>query len=345
MPDASATDAELTAAYLLQYLALQASGHVRSYFVDLSLLSAAQQNDLVSKLLALVTYIDTDLSNTAIQPVLKHLGVASVEELIPNVQGDLLQKAEIFQVSLKKDGYTTEQPVLGSLELWNFSEATELFNWYAGNACTDLSVLNRALTAQFSVPSSGEFADFAYHFPTTKDLSAAPLLKLSLGIDGTAGIPYEVQVRLIGKQVTAISSIVLTSGEAQVLYLDLSERSTSLADVSGIRILARPLGADTAAFNIRLGSVTLESTTLSAEELVALISSNKTESENKEDGEEKRDLTTPLLVTVLVIIASIALAAIVIVRHRHNKIYVERSARPETLERQKATTTNEREKS
>lgn len=342
-PDGKTADAELTAAYLLQYLTLQASGRVRSYFVDFTLLSATEQEDRVSKLLRLVTYIDTDRSGTAIQPILKQLGVSDIEQLVSGLQADALQKARVFQVSLQKGGYQASNAPIGSYELWNFSEATELFNWYAGISCTDLSVLNRFLTAQLSAPKSGEFADFAYHFPSAKNLSAAPLLKFSIGVNGTEGLPYEVQIRLLGKQVTAISSVVLTSGAAQELYLDLSEHAASLTNVSGIRILARPLGDDSSSFSVCLGSVTLESATLSTQELVSLISSDKTDVEAEGEQEGRQDLTTPILVTVLVVFASALLAAIVIVRHRRRKLSLEKPARQEAAARQKSNDNKRKE--
>ncbi len=328
-PDADLSDEMLSAAYMLQYVTLQASGRVRSFFVDFSLMEEAQQTNSTRALQYLATYIDTDQCDTVIAPVLQLLGMESVDQLIKDFHTDALKNTQVLRLSLKKDGYVGGKEPSGSYELWNFSEATGLLDWYVGNSCTDLSVLNRALTAQLSVTQSGEYADFAYHFPTAKNLSKAPLLRFSVGLDGKADIPYEIQIRILGKELTVISSVVVMHGDASELYLDLSEHAAKLTSISGIRVLARPLSGDTAPFSVRLKNVALESMTLSTEEIHALVSNDTIVSDTPGGEEEPKDYTTPILVTVLVIVVSVSTAAIVIIRHRRRKAPAERAIRTE----------------
>ena len=200
--------------------------------------------------------------------------------------------------------------------LWNFSTTADVPDWYAGDGCSDLSVLNRALTARFSSDVGEGYAEIAYHFSPSKDYSFAPLMRFSLGIDGTSGTPYEVQIRLLGEGITVISSTVLTAGDAQELYLDLSGYAGNLSKLRSVRVLARPLDNSATAYNLRLHSVTLESTLLDSAALAERIAADSNTATG-DDTEVKKDYTRPILVTVLVVGASIALAAFLIIRYRH----------------------------
>ncbi len=330
MPDPSLDTETLSAAYALQYIALTMNGRVRSFFTDLSLMSIDEQGKCTKALAHLITHIDTDQSESVTAPVLKTLKVDSFQRIFPEFTADAIKKAKVLRLSLKEDGYVGNKTPVGSYDLWNFSGATGILDWYAGNSCNDLSVLNRALTARLSVASSEEYADIAYHFSEAKNLSKATLLRFSIGLEGAANVPYEIQIRLLGKQVTVISSAVIANGETLDLYLDLSAYATELTDISSFRILARPLSGGAEPFSLRLYRATLESLILSGEELADLISADTENGALQPEIEEKRDYTTPILVTVLIVIASASLAAIVIFRHRRRNTAV--SDRPHRTE-------------
>lgn len=336
MPDPSLNSETLSAAYALQYIALTINGRVRSFFTDLSLMNINEQEKSTGALAHLVTYIDTDQSEAVTAPVLKTLNIDSFTRIFPSFTSDMIKKAKILRLSLKEDGYEGNKTAVGSYDLWDFSGATGLLDWYAGNACEDLSVLNRALTARFSATNSEEYADIAYHFSEAKNLSKATLLRFSIGLEGVANAPYEVQIRLLGKDVTVISSAIMSHGEMLEFYLDLSAYATELTDISSFRILVRPLGENTDSFNLRVYRVTLESPELSYEELAALLSADAKQNASQDTDEEGKNYTTPILVTILIMIASVALAAIVIVRYcRRDKTSAENSHRTEPTDKRK----------
>jgi hypothetical protein len=102
--------------------------------------------------------------------------------------------------------------------------------------------------------------------------------------------------------------------------LDLSSYSLQLAKLRGIRICARPLDQGVSEYNFRLHAVTLESSALSDEELATRMAIDSNASNNNA-GEEKRDYTTPIVITALIILVSVAITVFLIIRFntRHNR--------------------------
>ena len=320
-PQELLSDEQLCAAYALQYIGLRLNDRVRSFIVDFSLAEASGDHTDAKTLQYLTTYIDTYKSAAATESVLNTLGIDSFSEIYLTYNESALYNRQLIRVELDKTGYQSGAVPKGSYKMWDFATVTEVQNWYAGHACDDLSVLARALNARFfaQLPSE-EYAEIAYHFDQLKDISFAPLMRLTVGLDGTENVLYEVQVRLIGENVTVISSDVITSGNTQELYLDLSSYAPQLTKLRGIRICVRPLAQDASEYNFRLHDITLESSVLSDEELAARMASDSNDL-NNDAGEDKKDYTTPIVVTVLIVLVSIAITAFLIIWHniRHNQ--------------------------
>jgi hypothetical protein len=315
-PQTTLDDEQLCVAYALQYVALRLNDRVRSFVVDFSLAEASGDRTDAKTLQYLATYIDTYKTATATESVLRFLGINSFSEIyLPYNEGALYNR-HLIHLELDQNGYRSGAVPKGSYEMWNFSTVTDVQNWYAGYACDDLSVLNRALNAHFSSQiSSEEYADIAYHFDQLKDISFAPLLRFTVGLEGTPNVPYEVQIRLIGENTTVISSGVIASGGMQDLYLDLSAYASQLMQVRGIRVCARPLNQDTSAYDFRLYTVALESSVLNNEELAQRMAADSNASGDDQNN-EKKDYTTPIVITVLIVFLSVAITVFLILQRR-----------------------------
>ncbi|MBE6701805.1 MAG: hypothetical protein E7585_00115 [Ruminococcaceae bacterium] len=325
-PAASLSDSQLCAAFALQYLELFFQDRVQSFFVDLSLREIEGNTDMAAALQYLVSNIDTAQSDTVIRTALRELGVTHIVDIFPAYTAEKMLKRKVLELRLNDTGYSGEKTVIGSYELWNFSKSTDLLGWYSGNACENLSVMGRALNAKFLPTANGEYADIAYHFTNLTDYSFAPLLRFNLCVKGTDNTPYEIRVCLLGDGVNIAASMVTVTGDARDIYLDLTAYAQDIDALRSIRVMARPLNGDTAAFDLCLHAVYLESTQLDNQALSDRIAASQTNAPTNDRND--RDLTTPILITVLILICSISITAILIVRHqiRKNKKASDKSA-------------------
>lgn len=334
-PAEDMTEAELSASYALQYVALSLQDRVESFIVDFSFAERTGQSVAAKRLHRLISVIDTQEADGALAPVLSDLRVSSLTELFPAYRAGMLQNRKTVLASLSNVGYQTGREPIGSYELWNFSNATGILNWYAGYACGELSVLGRALNAPFAPTEAGSFSDIAYHFTDGRDLSFAPLISLWVGVDGDTDTPYEVQLRLIGDGVSVTSSAVISAGDTQRLYLDLTDNAALLTELRSVRLMARPLNGSDAAFTMRLHAVTLESETLTSAELAERMEQDEVGEPGDTEDEEKRAGATPLIATILVIGASIAFASILVIRAYHHHTKAPTAAEKSTAEEKK----------
>ena len=310
---------QLRVAYTLQYLALYFNDAVHSFLTDLSLLESARAAEVTVALQYLVKEIDTDRNATALAPMLELLHISSFEELNSAYNMASLRQRKIVEVTATNGGYAGEHKILGSYRLWDFTVATGLMDWFAGNACTHLSVLSgngtRALTARLAAPQSGEFGEIAYHFSPTSNLSYVPFMKYNIGIKGTEGTPYEVQIRLLCDTQTVTATAVLYAGDTEDLYIDLSGVAAGLSKVYSIRILARPLNGNTDVFQLHLHTVDVKSDKLTDSELFQLIQADRNLGAETEAPQEAGDYTKPLVITALILLFS--LMAVVALSFRH----------------------------
>ena len=317
-PSEEMAENELSVAYALQYVALSLQERVESFIVDFSSAELTGQSNAAKRLHRLISVINTQAAEDALTPVLAHLGIGSFAEIFSTYREGILQDRQTALVALSNSGYGNGRTPVGSYDMWDFSNATGVLNWYAGNACGELSVLGRTLTAPFSPTEAGSFADLAYHFGGARDLSFAPLISLWVGVDGDAATPYEIQMRLIGDDACVTASAVIASGSVQRLYLDLTDSAALLTALRCIRVMARPLNGSDASFTMRLQAITVESVSLTSAELAERMEQEESGEQGTGQGEENRAGTTPLVATALVIGASIAFASILIIRAHHH---------------------------
>lgn len=318
--DASLDGETLQNAYSWLYLRLKLSQAVSTFYLNTSRLASEESRTVMHALSYLYTNINTDRHSDCIASLLAYLNVSTPGEAFSNYSEALFQKRTVYRFSITEGAYANAAPT-GSYVLWRFTTATNTLDWYGGGDCTELSVLSgsggNVLTAHLTFENG--FAGISHRFDYGKQLSLAPLLRFEMGINGASGVQYEVQVQLIGPTSTALASAVLTSGEDGVYCLDLSSSAGDLSDVTCIRLYARPLDGSTEAADLYVRSVTLESTIYNDEELKAQIAASGTNREDGDSNEEQRDYTTAIIVTIVVVLASVAIAATFIFRYRGRK--------------------------
>ncbi len=314
-PNSTESEDALKAAYLLQYLALWRNDAVSAFVVD-----AAGDAKSTRALSYLARYIDTDEFEIVAQAALRALGVDSVSELYEDMQAKELQQRRIHRTALTTDAYSGSLTPTGSYTIWNFNAATGPLGWYTGNACTDLSVLtatdrSRSLTAQMD--GKGDYGDIAYHFPEATDLTFAPMMRMTVGVQGVSNTRYEVQLRTIGVSDTVLASAIVNEGDTTELFLDLTSNKAALDAVRGLRLVARSLDGETQEFDLHLYTFVMESDTLTGTELAQRINAilRGTDDTNGSD-EEKRDFTRPLVVSAIVLMVSVAITAFFVVRRK-----------------------------
>ncbi|MBQ3482615.1 MAG: hypothetical protein IJA78_00375 [Clostridia bacterium] len=312
-PDESLTAEEMRAAYVLHYITLYRNPNVQGFLVQCSPIA-------LEALRYLIADIDTAANARAIAPVLATLGVTSLREIFADLELSELCTRTVHHLPLSKDGYSAEHKPTGSYTLFDFSMATDPLGWYAGSSCSVLSLLTgnngKALTARLQTDAGG-YADIAYSFAQPTDLSFATLWHFYAGLSGDAATAYEIRITLIGAAHTVYASKVVSAGENGELFLDLTEYATALSALRAIRICARPLDGEQE-LTLTLHTFTLESLTLSDEELAVRIAAGMN---HPDDGaeENKRDYTTPIIITVVVVFASIAIAIILFTRYHSKK--------------------------
>jgi len=312
-PDAALNADQMRAAYVLHYLALYQSPNVIGFSVRCTPMA-------LEALRYLIEGIDTDANAQVIAPTLATLGISSMRELFPDLDLAALCERKVYHLPLSASGYGEEIEPKGSYTLFDFSVATDALGWYAGNRCAALSLLTgnsgKALTARLSA-SARSYADVAFSFAQPTDLSFATLWRFRAGLAGAGSTAYEVRITLIGANGAVYASKVVRAGESGDFCLNLNDYADSLSALRAVRICARPLEGEQE-ITLSVHSLTLESLTLSDEELAERIAAGLNGEQDKDDS-DKRDYTTPIILTLIIVFASIAIAIILFTRYRSKK--------------------------
>jgi hypothetical protein len=168
--------------------------------------------------------------------------------------------------------------------------------------------------------ANAAYGEVVYDFGRTVDISFAPLIAMELAVEGSEGMRYELQLRLLGESDTVIASAIVGADGPQRLCLDLREYSNTLSQLRAIRITARPLDAGAEDFHLSLYTFDWESATLSNAELAQRVNAIR-ESNTALDNQQaqKRDITLPLVTSAVVLLASIAVVVLVLSRHYTKK--------------------------
>ncbi|MBE6691167.1 MAG: hypothetical protein E7590_07820 [Ruminococcaceae bacterium] len=312
-PSGTLTDAQLHAAFALQYLTLYFDDRTESFIVDLSLAEEADRIDATMKYQ--VTHVDTAKSDTVLKEALRYLGITDIHDLFPAYMPEKLFQRKVLHIALSDTGYSEGKTAIGRYQLWSFDGTTSLQEWYAGNGCSSISVLSRALNARMTATSGGEYADIAVGFDTLTNYSFAPLMRFTVSLSGNATTPYEVCVRLLGEGVDITAFTVTAAGETKDLYLDLDTYKSDLTALRSIRVMARALDGSTEEYDLRLHAVWLESTELDDDALAERIAADLAK-EQEQTNTEDRDYTVPVLITVAVLLVSTGITVGLIARYR-----------------------------
>lgn len=309
---------ELSAAYVALYLILYARNDVSTFIPDLSLAN----EDAIETLAYLARYIDTDKFAEVTQSAFGTIG-RKATEIVPSLDIASLKTRTYHYATLEKGSFSSGLTPTGSHSTWNFATASDTLGWYSGADCRTIAVQaetrdTRALTA--TLLGKGDYADIAYHWAAPTDLSFAPYFSLDVGVTGNTAQRYEIQLRLYGESDVTISTAIVMLGSRETLCLDLTGMKTALSSLRCIRITARPLDGATDTFTLStyaltLGSDTLDDTAL-AERMAGIMQSGEQE---ESESVSKRDITRPLIATIVVVLASGAVIALLIVRRTRKK--------------------------
>jgi hypothetical protein len=312
--------AKLHADYLLKYATLAQNERVLGFLLDFSPGEAQGESTDTQSLDYLARYINTDRVTDAAQLALSALELESLSELWANAAQ--LTKRRVNRTDLTKQGYGTERAVKGSVPLWSFSSAEDTAGWYQGTASSSFFVSSanqqtHTLVAQFS--GEGAIGEIAYHFNSPVDLSFAPLFVIPVAVKGTAGTRYEVQLRLIANGALTYASAVVNEGENAPLYLDLTDASFALTDLRAIRVMARPLDGESGGFELHFGGMNVQSTELDEKALSDRVNAIWQNNAADESGDPERDYAVPLLVTAIVVVASLVVCVLFAMHHKRKK--------------------------
>lgn len=329
LPSTTADNDTLQAAYLSLYLTLLSRSDVCGFLLDHSLAEREGNGVTTESLSYLSRYIDTNRFSEVAQNALSTLG-GTVQELWQGLDLSRVMKRNVQYTSLSHDGFSVT-PV-GQYTAWNFAFADGTLGWYGGTHCRDLAVHtdgsgDRSLTAV--MVDSSEYSDLAYHFGSATDLTFAPYFSLDFAILGESDARYELQLRLCGESDTILASTVVTAGERQTVYLDLSAAKEALGSLRALRLATRSLdgGEETftlCLYGVSLGSDELDSTAL-AERIDAILRGDNVSSNDAE--EQDRDLRRPLVITAIVVFVSAALIASLILRRKRKKLLKKKQER------------------
>jgi hypothetical protein len=282
------------------------------------------EESCTDELLYIARYIDTDRYGEVVAPILEGLGLKSMSELYPSFSETALKRRSITKFPLEAIGYEGENKFLGSYMLWDFSAATGTLGWYSGNSCGNLSVLTsddtRSLTAKMNGGAS--YADIAYHFPVASDISFISQLEFELVLQSAQNSRYELQLSLIGKDHVVSASDIVAPGDRQALFIDLAQSPELLKNIYNIRLSARPLDTEVEEFDLQIYSFTAHSNLLSSTDLAARISAIQHTVTQREEVpvEQKRDITMPLVVSAVILMASAALIAFLIITNKTRRM-------------------------
>ena len=323
IPNAAWSASTMKAAYLWHYAALTQNQNVTSFIVDFSPAEERGEESGAAALSYLARYVDTDKFDTAAATALTALGVTSLQELFPELGAAALRSRTVTTLSLSAAGYASGATPAGSYRFCDFTTATGTLGWYGGYGCSDLALRvssgnHRSMVARLS--GAGEYADIAYSFARPVDLSFAPLMCVDLAVEGAPGARYEVQLRLVGDADTVIASAIATEGQGGRLYLDLSDRGNALSTLRSIRITARPLDGNTEDFVLSVSTFDLESTELSGAELSERFGAIlQSAAKSGDEPAEKRNYTVPIVVTVIVFLACVAIVIFLFIRRKSRR--------------------------
>ena len=304
---------ELRADYLLKYAALYQNASIGAFLLDLG---GALSADTVNALVHMAKYVNTDRYDDFCASALEGIGLKSITDVYPALQSASFRQRRIWGFSLTENAYASGTSVTGSYAFWDFSSATDKLGWYEGNGCTALSIVSKedeTHTLRATCSSKGDYADLAYHFASPIDLSFAQLWQTELAVNAATGTRYELQIRFIGDQSEAYASAIVTAGEEQKLFLDLSQNTLPLAHLRGIRVMARPLDVQEADFELSVSKIVIESGTLSTDALTDCV--NEIRENATEDSpviDTKKEYTLAILITGGIVFVSAVISAIFI---------------------------------
>ena len=142
---------------------------------------------------------------------------------------------------------------------------------------------------------------------------------IPVAVKGTAGTRYEVQLRFIANGALTYASAVVNEGENVPLYLDLTDASFALTDLRAIRVMARPLDGESGEFELHFGGMNVQSAELDEKALSDRVNAIWQNNAADESGDPERDYAVPLLVTAIVVVASLVVCVLFAMHHKRKK--------------------------
>lgn len=245
----------ICAAYAYSFYKLVSCERLSSFVVSV------KSDDAFRDLFNTYKYIDTSKGQSVTEPLLKILKIGGWSELIDNFKPDDAVFREAADMRLVKD--IEYQGIIGSFAYFDFSQTSNISDWYAGRTCDSITVDYgnsgyRALKADFSPLNDVGYGDilceyeYSEVFKFTKYLSLDFLIQNSSKIDDR--VLYEVKLSFGNDVNTYECTKIVASGEQTQLVFDVSSFSLKyLADY--IKISIRPMQTNGDSYSLFVSSL------------------------------------------------------------------------------------------
>ena len=170
----------ISATYVYNYLKLLFGSYAESFIVSFD------RAERLSDLKHVIKYIDTPNFSSATEHALEVIGIGSWKDLIINFDPS---KIDDFRLLERGAEDVSGVNILGSYDIWKFSEQNGAAGWYSLNGSSSLSInlsseFGRCLVAKLLPHNEvmGEYSSIMYAFDEPKEVSFADYIVYSLGI-------------------------------------------------------------------------------------------------------------------------------------------------------------------
>ncbi len=246
-PDTNAIGNGLSAAYIYNYYSIMFSKSASAFVMYLE--NDDSGKDSLKKLSYLMKYIDTErnLTGELCRSALDVFKKDSFEDLIEGYNEELITYRVFHETSPMEN---LPSKIKGQFELWNFSSAFGVLDWFAGNGCRSVYIDSsspgrRALCADiYKNNTENEFSEIVYRFEYPEDISLMPYIEFVFDIDnGGANSLYEIVLTIGGKGHRLESKMLAHVGREERFIINTSDPNC-LEQIDYIRFSIRYISGD-----------------------------------------------------------------------------------------------------
>ena len=270
----------LSTSYVYHYYRLFSDPHAAAFFVSFREREIAGNLNEFSKIKYLVKYIDTSYGSERTDFAREIFEVESWQELIPDFDREGTEQMTLMEGNF---GESSQENVLGSYSLFDFTTANSTRGWYAGNYCRSLAVTSsqeygKTLSAVMTADTStlAEYSDIAYRFDSPLPLTYAPYLTVQMAVDCPTDSDAVFEIKLVIGSDTGYMEAkqVVKNGEMATVTLNAA-RFAELSEITYIRLSVKTVMGDDESFTLYLRSIALDSREYDTDTLRAWIDTTR----------------------------------------------------------------------